>query len=111
DNLGRSVGPTYTDLQIMMGFLLQQGMNYDSFLFTDPDDYQVNAQVMTLVQDSSTLIWYTPLQRNMGGLFLEDITDLNPLNGSGMVITANGVAKTRNVDFLLEGPGLAIPGY
>jgi hypothetical protein len=109
DQLGRSVGPTYTDLQVMMGFFLQQGMNFDSFLFTDPDDYTVNNQSLVLVNDGAVSpTYYTPIQRLMGGLFYEDVTDVNPLNGSGMVIKANGVTTTS---FNFLGPGLTIPGY
>lgn len=55
--------------------------------------------------------YFSPIQRNMGGLFPEDITDLNPLDGSGLAIYANAAAQTIGVDFTLAGPGLAIPGY
>ena len=108
DNPLRMVGPTYTDLQVMMGFFLQQGMSYDSFLFTDPDDKTVNNFAQQIVTDGT--VYYTPLQRSMGGLFLEDITDLNPLDGSAMTVTANNVTKTLGVDFTVNGPGLAVAG-
>lgn len=107
----RSVNLLYTDVQVMMGFFLQQGSSYDSFLFTDPDDLSITNQQLQLVLDTVTSHYLTPLQRNMGGLFLEDITDLNPLNGSGIVIKANGVAKTLGVDFTLGGPGYTGPGF
>lgn len=65
---------------------------------------------------TAVTLYYTPLQRNMGGQFLEDVTDLNPLNGSGLVVKANGVTQTAGTcggggtTFELHGPGLAIPG-
>jgi hypothetical protein len=68
---------------------------------------------------TATTVYYTPLQRNMAGVFFEDVTDLNPVSGSGLAVEANGVAQTQaagNVcsgggDFELHGPGLAIPGF
>jgi len=60
-------------------------------------------------------ISYSPIQRSIGGQYYEDITDLNPLNGSGLTVKANGVAKSIGTcgiqDAELHGPGLAIPGY
>lgn len=69
--------------------------------------------------------WYSPIQRNMGGQFQEDITDLNPYVLAGqsspylpqtIVVYDNGVLKTQDAGFLAHdyevvGPGLAIPGY
>jgi hypothetical protein len=53
---------------------------------------------------------YSPIQRNFGGQFLEDITDLNTTVYS-LNVWDNGVLKTSGVDYTLAGPGLAIPGY
>jgi hypothetical protein len=48
-------------------------------------------------------VFYTPIQRQMGGQFYEDITDLDgPLQ-----LYANGTATS---DYTLVGPGLAIDG-
>lgn len=105
----------YSDLQELMGFFLaRQGM-FDDFLYNDVDDNAVAAQAMQLVNDGAGT-YYTPLQRNMGGQFFEDITDLNPLNGSGLTVKANGVSQTigtcgGGANCELHGPGLAIPGY
>jgi len=49
--------------------------------------------------------YYSPIQRNMGGLFLEDITDLN----GALALYQNGVLVTSG--YTLMGPGLALPGY
>jgi hypothetical protein len=69
---------------------------------------------LALVQDSDSLIWYSPLQRNMGGQFLEDITDLNPyvaVPGTQTIsVYDNGVLKNQLTDYTVIGPGLAIPG-
>ena len=59
---------------------------------------------------TATTIYYTPLQRNMGGLFLEDVTDLNTAVNP-LRIWANGVLKVGSgTDYTLLGPGLSIPG-
>lgn len=50
--------------------------------------------------------YYSPVQRNMGGLFWEDITDLNP--ASTISVYANAASTAA---YSLVGPGLAIPGY
>lgn len=69
-----------------------------------------NAQLQ-LVTDGT--FWYSPLQRNFGGQFLEDITDLNTiptLGGSSLAVYSNGVLQTGGgVDYTLLGPGLATP--
>ena len=48
--------------------------------------------------------YYSPIQRNFGGKFWEDITDLN----GNITVYINGAVNT---DYTLGGPGLAIPGY
>ena len=73
---------------------------------------------------TATPIYYTPLQRNMGGQFNEDLDYIPLLGGSSTLgpgdanqIFANGVQKYNEYyypgsnDFTLSGPGLAIPGY
>lgn len=104
-----------SELQTLMGFFLGQKAQFDDFLFDDPEDDSVVNQAMQLVNDGAGN-YYTPLQRNMAGLFFEDVTDLNPLNGSGLTVQANGVAQTigtcgGSVNCELHGPGLTIPGY
>lgn len=54
--------------------------------------------------------YYSPIQRNVGGLFSEDITDLQ----GSISVYANAVAKTAgggSPDYTIQGPGLALPGY
>jgi len=50
--------------------------------------------------------YYSPIQRNMGGQFYEDITDLN----GSITVFANAVQQTITTDYVIAGPGLAIPG-
>jgi hypothetical protein len=112
--------PNYSESELatLMGFYLQQGGRFGQFLFPDPEDNAVTNQTLQLVNDGAGN-YYSPIQREMGG-FLEDITDLNPQNGSGLTVKANGVAQTVGLagavcgggaNCLLLGPGLAIPGY
>ena len=101
----------YTDLQTLMGFFLaRQGQN-DDFLFTDPTDNYVGpallhgapnpaCQLQILTDGTS---YYSPIQRNLGGQFLEDITDLN----GAIAVYANGVLQS---DYSLVGPGVTIGG-
>lgn len=51
---------------------------------------------------------YSPVQRNYGGQFHEDITDLNPANT--IAVYDNGIIQTLGTNYSLNGPGLAIPG-
>jgi Conserved hypothetical protein 2217 (DUF2460) len=67
------------------------------------------AQTLQLVTDGT--FYYSPLQRYMGALFYEDVTDLNT-SVNPLRIWANGVLKTGSgTDYTLMGPGLSIPGY
>src|ERR1700690_2981314 len=56
--------------------------------------------------------YYSPLQRNFGGQFLEDITDLNTttaIGGSALAVYADGVLQTAGTNYTLMGPGLYTP--
>lgn len=71
-------------------------------------------QTMQLVQDSTSGIWYTPVQRNFGGQFFEDITDVNEYFDSGTpYVFANGVLQEQGGggQYNLIGPGVAVNGY
>jgi uncharacterized protein DUF2460 len=107
-------GMQYADFQTLLGFFMSRQGKAFEFLFDDPDDDTVGPALVNsapnllaqlqLVTDGTN--WYSPLQRNMGGQFLEDITDLNP--ASPLVVCANGAVVTN---YTVAGPGLAIPGY
>jgi|GEM_PF-1740327 len=112
----------YTDLRYFMGFILACQGQLNDILFDDPSDDSVgpalsgsppvpNTQAeLQLVNDGgSPPVYYSPIQRNMGGLFWEDVTDLNP--ASTIAVYANGVLKNNGTDYTILGPGVAIPGY
>jgi len=81
-----------SELATLIGFYLQQQGQFGQFLFQDPEDNAVTNGTLQLVNDGAGN-YYSPLQRNLGG-FLEDITDLNPQDASGLMVKANGVSKT-----------------
>ena len=69
-------------------------------------------QELSLVNDGAGN-YYSPLQRNFGGQFLEDITDLN-LSGIPLTVWANNVIQNGSgspLNYGIIGPGVAIPGY
>ncbi len=108
-------GRDYPDLQLLMGFFMARQGQFDDFLFLDPDDYIVGPGIvaaapnlkaqLVLVTDGTD--FFSPIQRNMGGQFLEDITDL--VSGS-LTVYANGAVQALTTDYTVEGPGLAVPG-
>jgi hypothetical protein len=109
-------GRTYPDLQLLMGFFAGHAGQWDDFLFLDPDDNTVgpglnpDSTPNTLAQQqlfTDGTLFYTPLQRNLGGQFYEDITDL--VDGT-LVVYANGVEQIADTDYTLKGPGFAIQG-
>jgi hypothetical protein len=120
-NIPTDLAPTLTqtDLATLFGFFLGHCGEWDDFVFNDaqtPDNSvgpaliagnpNPNAQLQ-LLQDSETSVWYSPIQRNFGGWFLEDIADLN----GAIAVYDNKVLKTLNTHYQVLGPGLAIPGY
>jgi hypothetical protein len=108
-------GRTYPDWQLLIGFFMARQGQFDDFLYLDPNDYVVGPALISaapnpqaeldVVTDGTT--FYSPIQRNMGGQFKEDITDLVPATLS---VYANGVLQTLTTDYTVEGPGLAVPG-
>lgn len=78
-------------------------------IFSDQGLYPgASAQALQLVTDGTN--YYSPLQRNFGGQFLEDVTDLNT-SVNPLRIWANNVLQTGGgTNYTLStGPGLAIP--
>jgi Conserved hypothetical protein 2217 (DUF2460) len=111
-------GYNYPDYQILAGFILARQGKFDSFLWNDPYDNTVGPALLTggipnpaaqlqVVQDPTTGIYYSPIQRSFGGQYYEDITDLQ---ASGIAIYANGALMSAPTNYSLGGPGLAIPG-
>jgi hypothetical protein len=106
--------PEYRQLQ---GFILALGGKFGDFLYSDPSDHSVgpalnpdttpNTAAQLQVVNDGAGNYYSPVQRNFGGQFQEDITDLN----GAIAVYDNGVLKTGGgTDYTLAGPGLAIAG-
>jgi len=68
-----------------------------------------NAQLQLLTDGR---FWYSPLQRNFGGMFLEDITDLNQnpaIGGSTLEVYINGLEfQSAPAAYQILGPGLRL---
>lgn len=111
--------PEYRTLQ---GFLLALAGKFGDFLFSDPTDNSVGPALISGAPNTAAALqvvndgagnYYSPVQRNFGGQFYEDITDLN----GAITVYANGTLQTQVLSapaagqFVLAGPGLAIPGY
>lgn len=109
-----------TDLRRLQGFYALASGAGGEFLLNDPYDNYVGpallpgtatpnvpmAQLSVVNDGAATPTFYSPLQRNLGGLFLEDMTDLN----GALAVYDNGVLKTLGTDYSVIGPGLALPG-
>jgi len=105
----------YADYRRLQGFILSQGGRASEFLYSDPSDNAVGPALIAgapnplaqlqLVNDGAGN-YYSPIQRNFGGLFYEDVTDLN----GPIVVYANGILQTFGTDYTIVGPGLALPG-
>lgn len=87
-----------TELATLAGFFNARGGDFDSFLFTDPDDNTVTAQVIGVGDGSNKLF---QLVRTFGG-FVEPVYDAN----SAPLIYVNGVLKTLTTDYTLSASGL-----
>lgn len=128
DFLRDNPGGAFTagELRTLLDFFLYQGGQAGRFLFLDIDDNYVGPAMVSgapntplaqlqLVDDGAGT-YYSPLQRTMGGLFYEDITDLNTDTGAGgsaLAVYANGTLATSGTaagQYQLLGPGLGIAG-
>ncbi len=108
-------GRSYPDLDLLLGFWMSRKGRFSDFLYRDPNDYSVGPAIvaaapnlkaqMPLVTDGTT--FFSPLQRNMGGQFAEDITDLK---SGTLAVYADGIVQALTTDYLVKGPGLGIPG-
>lgn len=88
----------WVELQTLVGFFNARGGSFDSFLFTDPDDNAVTAQLFG-TGDGSTLTFQ--LVRAFGG-FAEVVNDLN----GAALIYVNGVLKTQPSQCVISASGL-----
>jgi hypothetical protein len=103
----------YSDIDTLVGFYLARQGQSDDFLWIDPKNNAVgpavvgaspNLQAELALVDDGLGHYYSPVQRLVGGLYYEDITDLN----GNIQVYANGVIKSG---YTIVGPGYRIPGY
>jgi hypothetical protein len=111
-------GFTVTEFRTLFDFFLYQGGQAGEFLYLDPDDNYVGPAVIAGVPNTAAELavvtdgagrYYSPLQRTLGGLFYEDVTDLNT-GASALAVYANGVLQASGTSYVLGGPGLGLPG-
>jgi hypothetical protein len=111
--------PEYRTLQ---GFILALGGKFGDFLYNDPSDNSVGPALISAAPNTAAELqvvddgagnYCSPVQRNFGSQFYEDITDLN----GAIAVYDNGALQTQVSssptagEFVLAGPGLSIPGY
>jgi hypothetical protein len=116
---------TVTELRTLLDFFLYHKGQATAFLFLDPDDNYVgpalnsdgtpNAPLAALqIVTNGAGNYYSPIQRTFGGLYYEDITDLNTdpdAGGSALAVYADGMLMAAASDYTLaSSPGLAISG-
>lgn len=68
-------GSTYTEFQTLVDFWLQRQGSFDTFLYTDPNDYAVSGQAFGTGNGTTTA--FQLLRSFMPGGFLEPIQNLN----------------------------------
>lgn len=109
-------GQNYTDYRILQDFLLSLAGSGGEFFYTDPTDCNLGPN-NTATQAHLQLVtdgagnWYSPIQRNFGGTFYEDVADLN----GSIAVYANGTLQTLGANptgsYQIVGPGVSFPGY
>ena len=109
---------TPSEYRQLQGFILALQGQAGDFLYDDPTDDSVGPALISSVPNTAAELqvvndgagnYYSPIQRNFGGQFLEDITDLN----GSIAVYANGTLATVGTTagkYEIGGPGLAIPG-
>lgn len=91
-------GGSYAELSQIVGLFNQVYGDFDTFLWTDPDDYTVTAQALGLGDASNKLF---QLVRTWGS-FVEPVYDVN----SAPLIYLNGVLQTLTTNYTLSATGL-----
>jgi hypothetical protein len=109
----------YTDLETLMSFFLAHYGAGESFLFLDeqtPDYYFGPALIGASPNPDAALIvvydpvagkYCSPLRRTLGGVFTEDLADID---ASSLKVYLNGTLKTLTTHYTVKGPGLAVSG-
>jgi uncharacterized protein (TIGR02217 family) len=87
-----------TEWSTLVGFINARQGGFDSFLFTDPDDYTTTAQ---LIGNGNGVNRAFQLVRIFGG-FIEPVYDTN----SAPQLYLNGVLQTVVTNYTVDGAGL-----
>lgn len=111
--------PGYTtdtsDYNVLQGFYNSLSGGNGEFLYNDPTDNAVGPAVISSVPNTQAELqilndgvgnYYSPIQRNMGGQFYEDITDLQ----GTIAVYSNGIFVSGGA-YSIIGPGVSFPGY
>lgn len=94
----RQNGGTRVELASLLGFFNSMKGGYDSFLFTDPDDYSVTDMSFGTGDGATTAF---QLKRTFGA-FADAIHDLN----GAPTIKVDAVTKTAGVDYNIGSTGI-----
>jgi uncharacterized protein (TIGR02217 family) len=88
----------FTEMRTLLGFINARGGSFDSFLFTDPDDNTITAQLIGTGDGLNKLF---QLVRTLGG-FVEPIYDTN----GAPQIYVNAVLQTAGTHYTINSAGL-----
>lgn len=91
-------GGSYNELQQIVGLFNQVGGDFDTFLWTDPDDNATTAQSLGVGDGSNKLF---QLVRTWGS-YVEPVYDVN----GAPALYVNGTLKTLTTDYTLSATGL-----
>jgi uncharacterized protein (TIGR02217 family) len=91
-------GQTYDDYSRLMGFFLQVGGSFDSFLYSDPTaNTLTNEQIST---GNGVNVGFQ-IARTFGG-YVEPLYEIV----AGLVVKVNGVTKTLTTDYTINSSGV-----
>lgn len=96
------------EAKILLGFFNLRAGAFDSFLYTDPDDYTVTGQQFG-VRDGVTTQYQLVRAYPAAGGFVEPVQNVNAI----VNVKSNGVALANPADYTISGTGmvtLAAPG-
>ncbi len=87
-----------SEIRQMLGFFNARNGAFDSFLYTDPDDYTVTNEQFGICDGTTTQFQLT---RSVGG-FIEPVQNVNAITN----VKRNGVALANPADYTNDSAGL-----
>ena len=113
-------GNTDTDYRTLLGFFVALKGPATQFLYLDPADHingpalipggstpNLNCELQ-LLQDSGSGLWYSPIQRNLGGTNINGFEDITDLVAGTLQVYGNG--SLIGGSYPLVGPGFTVAG-